>query len=81
MDKKTLFLKAAVIGIVLNIALSYGLSPFATSEEVKPPNGASNLAFKSQIMHMLVHHKQVMLSSSLIVALLVGISCFVACQL
>jgi hypothetical protein len=78
---KTLFLKAAVIGVVLNIALSYGLSPFATSEEVKPPNGAANLAFKSQIMHMLVHHKQVMLSSSLIVALLVGISCFVACRM
>ena len=81
MDKKTLFLKAAVIGVVLNIALSYGLSPFASDEEVKPPNGASKLAFKSQIMHMLVHHKQVMLSSSLIVALLVGISCFVACRM
>jgi len=78
---KTLFLKAAVLGVILNIALSYGLSPFATSEEVKPPNGAANLPFKSQIMHMLVHHKQVMLSSSLIVALLVGISCFVACRM
>jgi hypothetical protein len=78
---KTLFLKAAVIGVVLNIALSYGLSPFASDEEIKPPNGAANLPFKSQIMHMLVHHKQVMLSSSLIVALLVGISCFVACRM
>jgi hypothetical protein len=78
---KTLFLKTAVIAVILNIALSYILSPFASDEEVKPPNGATNLAFKSQIMHMLVHHKQVMLSSSLIVALLAGISCFVACRM
>lgn len=81
MDKKTLFLKAAFIGVVLNIVLSFGLSPFATDEEVKPPNGAGNLSFKSQIMHMLVHHKQVVLTSSLIVALLVGISCWIACRM
>ena len=81
MDKKTLFLKAAIIGVVLNIVFSYALSPFATKDEIKPPNGAENLSFKSQIMHMLVHHKQVMLSSSLIVALLAGISCFVACRI
>lgn len=81
MNKKTLFLKAAVIGVVLNIALAYSLSPFATGEEIKPPNGAANLSFKSQIMHMLVHHKKVIVSSSVIVALLVGISCFVACRM
>mgnify|MGYP001219059038 FL=1 len=81
MDKKTLFLKAAAIGVVLNVVLAYALSPFATDDEIKPPNGAGNLSFKSQIMHMLVHHKQVMLSSSLIVALLVGISCWIACQM
>mgnify|MGYP001477658312 CR=1 FL=1 len=81
MDKKTLFLKAAFIGVVLNTVLSFALSPFATDEEVKPPNGAGNLSFKSQIMHMLVHHKQVILTSSLIVALLVGISCWIACRM
>jgi len=63
------------------VVLSYALSPFATKEEVKPPNGAGNLSFKSQIIHMLVHHKQVMLSSSLIVVLLVGISCWIACRI
>ena len=81
MDKKTLFLKAAIIGVVLNIVFSYALSPFATKDEIKPPNGAENLSFKSQIMHMLVHHKHVMLTSSLIVALLAGISCFIACRI
>ena len=81
MNKNTLFLKAAAIGVVLNVILSFALSPFASDEEVKPPNGAGNLSFKSQIMHMLVHHKQVILTSSLIVALLVGISCWIACRL
>lgn len=81
MNKNTLFLKAAAIGVVLNVILSFALSPFASDEEVKPPNGAGNLTFKSQIMHMLVHHKQVILTSSLIVALLVGISCWIACRL
>jgi hypothetical protein len=81
MDKKTLFLKAAAIGVVLNVVLSFALSSFATDEEVKPPNGAANLSFKSQIMHMLVHHKQVMLTSSLIVGLVTGISCWVACRI
>ena len=81
MDKKTLFLKAAAIGVVLNVVLSFALSSFATDEEVKPPNGAANLSFKSQIMHMLVHHKQVLFTSSLIVGLLVGISTYIALKL
>ena len=81
MNKKTLFLKAAFIGVVLNTVLSFALSPFATDEEVKPPNGAGNLSFKSQIMHMLVHHKQVILTSSLIVALVSGLACWLACHM
>ena len=78
---KTLFLKTAVIGVLLNVVLAYALSPLASKEEIKPPNGASNLPFKSQIIHMLVHHKQVILSSSLIIALLTGISCWIACRI
>lgn len=78
---KNLFIKTAIIAVLLNIALSFALSPFATKEEIKPPEGASMLSFKSQIMHMLVHHKQVILTSSLIVALLTGLSCFIACRI
>ena len=81
MNKKTLFIKTAIIGIILNVGLSLAISPFATKEEIKPPNGASKLSFKSQIMHMLVHHKQVILTSSLIVALVSGISCWIACRI
>ena len=76
--KNILFAKAASIGVVLNIALALILSPFATKDEIKPPNGAAKLSFKSQVMHMLVHHGQVLFTSSLIVAVLVGLSVCIA---
>ena len=52
------------------------LTPLATSEEVKPLKGAASLSLKGQFMHMMVHHNQVMLSSSVIIALIVGLSVF-----
>ena len=78
---KSLFLKTAAIAIVLNVVLSQLFSSFATPDEVKPMNGAANLSLKSQIMHMLVHHKEVMVSSSLLVGLLGGLSCWIACRI
>ena len=56
----------------------YILSDLASKEEIKPPNGAAKLPFKSQVMHMLVHHGQVLFTSSLIVGLLVGLSVSIA---
>ena len=76
--KNKLFIKASAIGVILNIALALILSPFASKEEIKPPNGAAKLPFKSQVMHMLVHHGQVLFTSSLIVGLLVGLSVSIA---
>ncbi len=76
-----LYFKSAVIGVLLNIFLSLVLGPFASKEEIKPSKGAANLSFKSQIMHMLVHHGQVLFSSSLIVALLVGLSVILASKI
>jgi len=76
--KNILFAKASFIGVVLNIVLALVLSPFASKEEVKPPNGAAKLSFKSQVIHMLVHHGQVLFTSSLIVAVLVGLSVCIA---
>ncbi len=67
-------LKISVIAVVLNVALSLILSPFATADQIKPPDGADKLSFFSQIMHMLVHHKQVLVTSSLIVFVLVFLS-------
>jgi len=76
--KSILFVKAAIVGVVLNIALALILSLFATKDEIKPPNGAAKLSFKSQVIHMLVHHGQVLFTSSLIVAVLIALSVCIA---
>ena len=62
------------IAIIINLLLPKLVMPFATPDEIKPPNGAENLSFKEQIMHMLVHHAQVPITSSLIIAVIVLLS-------
>ncbi len=74
----TLILKACVVGIILNLVLPFILKPFATPQEIKPPNGAASLSYKGQFMHMMVHHNQVPFMSSLIIALILGLSVFFA---
>jgi hypothetical protein len=62
------------IAVAINIVLPMLLKPFATPSEIKPPSGATNLPFKSQLMHMFVHHAQVPISSSTIIAVIVTLS-------
>tara|TARA_B100000212_G_scaffold342141_1_gene327894 strand:+ start:5364 stop:5606 length:243 start_codon:yes stop_codon:yes gene_type:complete len=68
----------SLVGVFLNIILSIILSPFATPSQIKPPNGAAQLDFFSQIMHMLVHHGQVLVTSSLIIFTIVFLSTVIA---
>ena len=75
-DETNCILNAIVIGVVLNLVLPVLLKPFATEEEKKPPNGAASLSPKGQFMHMMVHHGQVPVMSSLIIALIVGLSVY-----
>tara|TARA_Y100000768_G_scaffold234932_2_gene177613 strand:- start:1276 stop:1587 length:312 start_codon:yes stop_codon:yes gene_type:complete len=70
----SLLLNIIIISILLNLLLPVTVSKFATSDEITPPNGASNLNFKQQLVHMLVHHAQVPLSSSFILALIIYLS-------
>jgi len=74
--EKECIINAVLFGVFLNVFLSFTLDMFATKEERKPKNGASELSLKGQFMHMMVHHKQVMITSSLIVALVVGLSVY-----
>ena len=67
-------INACIFAVVLNLVLPMVVKPFATKDEIKPPNGADKLSFKSQLMHMLVHHAQVPLTSSLIIVLIVSLS-------
>ena len=59
------------VAVALNLVLPMVVKPFATEDQVKPPNGAENLSFVGQIIHLLVHHAQVPLTSSIIVGLIV----------
>jgi hypothetical protein len=68
----------SVVGVILNIVLALVFSEFATEDQITPPNGAAKLPFPSQIMHMLVHHKQVLFTSSLIIFAVVFLSTIIA---
>lgn len=74
--------KAVLVGVGLNLVLPKLVTPYATPEEIKPPTGnAKDLELKQQLVHMLVHHGQVPLSSSIIVGTLVGLSVYLATKI
>ena len=72
-----IILHSVLVGIAINLILPFVVKPFATPKQIKPPNGAENLSFFDQLIHMFVHHAQVPLTSSLIVAIIVGLSVYV----
>jgi uncharacterized membrane protein YjfL (UPF0719 family) len=72
MDK--LIIYSIIVAVIINLFLPKLIMPFATEEEIKPPNGADKLSFKGQLIHMLVHHGQVPITSSIIVAVIVFLS-------
>ena len=76
-----LIINSVIFAVLLNVIFSYALGFIATPQEIKPPHGAAKLNFKEQIMHMFVHHKQVILASSIIVAFVVAISVGLALKL
>ena len=67
-------INAVIYAIALNLLLPLIAKRLATPEEIKPPNGAEKLSLKSQLMHMLIHHSQVPLTSSIIIVLIVSLS-------
>jgi hypothetical protein len=78
MTNKDLVLKVTIFSVLLNLALPTLFYKLATKNEIKPPNGAKSLSLKGQLMHMFVHHAQVPLSSSIIVAIIASVSTFLA---
>ena len=72
-------IKPVIIGVGINLVLPMIVKPFATPEEIKPPTGnAGDLNFKQQLVHIMVHHTQVPISSSIIVGTIVGLSVYLA---
>jgi len=75
-------IRPMLVGVALNLALPIVAIPFATADEIKPPTGdAKDLSFKEQLVHILVHHGQIPLSSSIIVASIVGLSVFISSKM
>ena len=62
----------------INVVLPFVLKRFATQDEISPPNGPSKLNMKEQVMHMFVHHSQVPVTSSVIIAIIVFLSVLLA---
>ena len=73
-----LLVHAVIIGVIINLLLPIIINPFATPAQIKPPNGAASLSFFSQMIHMFVHHAQVRFTSSIIIAIIVGLSVHLA---
>jgi|TARA_R110002126_G_scaffold198678_1_gene346255 hypothetical protein len=75
-------IKPIMVGVAINLVLPKVVTPFATPDEIKPPTGnAKDLNMKQQLVHMMVHHGQVPLSSSLIIGTIVGLSVFIASKI
>ena len=77
---------STILAILVNILLPLIVGQFATDDQKKPPTGdAGDLNMWDQIMHMLYHHKQVPVSSSIIIALIslitVSLGIFIADRL
>ena len=77
MGDSNCIVNAILVGVLLNLGLPFLLKPLATPEEIKPPDGAAKLSLKSQFMHMMVHHNQVPFMSSVIIAIMVGLSVYI----
>ena len=71
-----LFVKTICFAVLINLVLPNLIMPYATDIQIKPPLGAASLNFFDQIIHMLVHHAQVPITSSMIIALIVGLSLY-----
>ena len=75
MNKSLVLVSLSIVyAVILNLVLPFIIKPFATENQIKPRNGAANLSYFDQLIHMFVHHAQVPLTSSIIVAIIVAVS-------
>jgi hypothetical protein len=65
---------AAIVSIILNLLLPNLVKKIASKEEISQENGVYSLSFTQQLMHMLVHHAQVPLTSSILVSVITFLS-------
>ncbi len=50
-----LIIYSIVVAVIINLVLPKLVMPFATEEEIKPPNGADKLSFKGGLYYGLLY--------------------------
>ena len=70
-------IKPVAIAVGINLILPKIVKPFATQKEIKPTN-PKELNFKEKLVHIMVHHEQLPISSSLVVGAVVGLSILIS---
>ena len=66
---------AVVIAVCINLFLPQVLKRLATRKQIMPPHGRLHyLSFGNQLMHMFVQHAQVPITSSILVAVIMGLA-------
>ena len=74
-NKQMKFLLCVVaVSVVLNIVLPMLAAQVASPEQAHPSVSPAELSLVDQVVHMFVHHSQVPVTSSIIVAAIVAIS-------
>ena len=81
MGESNCIVNALIVGLLLNYFIPLMLTPLATPDEVTPPDGAGKLSFKSQFMHLMVHHNQIPLMSALVVGFVIITSIYLGYKL
>jgi len=70
-------IKPIAIGVAINLILPQIVKPFASPKEIKPDD-VKQLNFKEKVVHVMVHHEQLPIATSLIVGTLVGLSVYLS---
>lgn len=60
-----------IIAVVINLVLPQIVKQVATDTQKDPPAGAASLNYFDQLVHMFVHHAEVPITSSIIIAVIV----------
>ena len=76
MSNKYFILNSILIGVLINLILPLILKRFATTREIRSRGSTDRFTYKGQFMSMMVNHNKIPFISSIVVAIIIGISIF-----
>ena len=74
-------LNAVIVGVVLNLVVPQLFKPYATPEEVNPPDGAEKLSVKGQFMYMMVRHTKIPVLTSISITVMLSVCIYLGYKL